>query len=112
MTKTGWTPRKPIRAHGVNYRVKFVNAKKDADLEYGKWDGICLPAEQLIKIDRAADDARKREILLHELIHISDQATSENPMSETRVGANARFLVGTFRDNPGLASYIAGDGDP
>jgi len=112
LTKTRWGPRKLLRLHGVGYKVQFVNAKTDADLEYGKLDGIYLPTKRLIKIDCKAEKDARREALLHEVLHAADQATGEKDLDEAVICRLGRFLYGVFLDNPGLASYIAGDGDP
>lgn len=107
-----WTPRRPLRIHGIECKVNLVDAKTDSDLEHGKLDGIYLPTRHLIKIDRKAKKDSQREALLHELLHAADQATGEKDIDESVICRLARFLYGVFRDNLGLAEYIAGDSDP
>ena len=64
---------------------------------------------EIIKIDSSSTPNRQRINLLHELIHGSDSMTSmeADEISEAATTRIARCLWGFFRDNPGLAEWIA-----
>ena len=116
MTKTRWNPRKWLDAHGKKVRVCFVDGKKDKDLEFGKLDGCLLSPEGrrlrwTIKIDSNEPEVVQRRAFMHELYHLADDVAGELLADET-VTVESQILFDILDANRGVASWIAGDGDP
>lgn len=116
MTKARWNPRKWLDAHGKKARVCFVDGNKDKDLEFGRLGGCCLHTiggrpEWIIKIDTGESRANQRLWLLHELEHVTDDIAGDL-MSEEMIRVESQILFDILDANRGIASWIAGDGDP
>jgi len=80
---------------------------KEADLR-GVY-GTHSPATQIIKVDSNASKERRKEVLLHEILHaVWNQwmAQGENMEEEQVVNALAMGLMTVFTDNPGLKKEL------
>ena len=103
-----------VRIHGVRYRLRFVDGKRDKHLNGRNTGAVDWGAsDPVIKIDSERHIEEQRETLLHELIHIVGQEIQIPILvsEETVTGPLARFLYGIFRDNAKLARWLIGDSD-
>lgn len=71
--------------------------------------GTHTPIDQKIKIDQKATKERKKEVLLHEILHaVWNQwiTTEEQLKEEDVVNSLAQGLMTVFVDNPGLKKEL------
>jgi len=116
LTRARWNPRKWLDAHGKKVRVCFVDGFEDKDLELGRLGGCCLHTTGgrpgwTIKIDTNESKANQRLWLLHELMHVADDIAGDL-MPEEMIRVESQILFDILSGNKGVASWIAGDGDP
>ncbi|MFH2075290.1 MAG: hypothetical protein ABIJ57_08085 [Pseudomonadota bacterium] len=98
-----------IRHGGLTYTVEWVDGEVDPLVE-DKYCGRVLHMEQRVVISCRTTEERRRESLLHEIIHIVDYA-GDLGLSEKKVRRLGRYLFAAFQDNPEAARYIMGAQD-
>ena len=103
--------RQTIRVLGLRYSLEFADAATDELLQGNL--GAAHAGKQIIKVDSRSPADQQRETLLHELLHISDLevAAPEERLDEAAIMRVSRALFAIFRDNKGIAEWIASEGD-
>ena len=103
---------KSIRCLGGTYRLSFVPLRTDPNLN-GENSGLTDLLMRFIKVISDAPADQQKDVLLHEIVHIADYETGapSDRVDEVTITRIAKGLFAIFRDNPGLAEWIAGEED-
>jgi hypothetical protein len=92
------------------YRVTLKSAREMCTKEGTECLGLCDNDGLEISILRSLQKAKKREVLLHEILHSAAYCSGRNPedllTGEQFVEATVHPLLQILRDNPELLYYL------
>ena len=89
---------------GVLYKVKLVNLTSRRKALLGEIDYV----KQEIRIDKKLKKERKREVLLHEIIHgLTEAVGLDEKLTEQDIQSLARAIYALFRSNRPIFSLMA-----
>ena len=92
---------KKIRIGACTYVVKEIVVDSDEDFV-----GRCHPNQQLITIDKRLPPDKKRQTLLHEIIHAINFEYGNLKISEKNVDIFATALLSLLKDNKDLKDWL------
>ena len=95
-----------VNVLGQLWTVEVISGLKDD--EKNPVDGLCVIERLCIQIEHTLPVERKREILLHEIIH-GIEYVFDLELSERQVDKLARGLYGSFASDSNTRCFIFGE---